>query len=215
MGEVSLANLSHVGKDTSSKVISVMIIAVSCSNLLIFKSVGIGNILINLNILLSGSCSVILIIGVLNFEPFGNMMLHPVLNEASPIPSISIVSSVYFSCSRNSLHFMYNFVLADIEKIVEFPLIQKKGVGVCAVSFNGHFIDWLVYEVITQLQLDKMGLVSDVFTHLSGSSVHFWYSKSVREMYSEPDFEMAILVASSSGMNVLLSAKTTLQKWKM
>ena len=103
---------------------------------------------------------------------------------------------------------MYNFVLAGIEKIVEFPLIQKKGVGVCAVSFNGHFIDWLVYVVITHLELDEIGLISDVVTHLSGSSVHFWYSKSVREMYSEPDLKKAILVASNSGMNVLLSANT-------
>ena len=86
-----------------------------------------GNILISLNILLSDNCSAILIVGVLNFEPFGNMMLHSVLNEASPIPLISIVSSVYFSCSRNSLHLMYNFILAGIEKIVEFPLIQKRG----------------------------------------------------------------------------------------
>ena len=83
-----------MGKDTSSKVISVTIIAVSRSNLLIFMSVGMGNILINSNILLSDSCSVILIVGVWNFEPFSNMILHRVLNEASPILSISIVSSV-------------------------------------------------------------------------------------------------------------------------
>ena len=61
---------------------------------------------------------------------------------------------------------------------------------------------------MTQLELDEIGQVSDVVAHLSGSSVHFWYSKSVREMYSEPDFEIAILVASNSGMNVLLSANT-------
>ena len=61
---------------------------------------------------------------------------------------------------------------------------------------------------MTQLELDEIGQVSDVVAHLSGSSVHFWYSKSVREMYSEPDFEIAILVASNSGMNILLSANT-------
>ena len=77
--------------------------------------------------------------------------------------------------------------------------------GFCAVSFNGHFIDWLVYVVMTQLKLDK---ISDVVTHLLGSSVHFWYSKSVRKMYSESNFEKAILVTSNSGMNVLFSAKT-------
>ena len=108
--KVSFASVSHLGKDTTSKVISGIETIFSFVSHLILTSVGMGNIIMSLNILLLDNCSEILIVGVLNFKPFGSMLLHLFLNEASPFPSISTVSSVYFSYSKNSLHLMNNLL---------------------------------------------------------------------------------------------------------
>ena len=56
----------------SSKLISGIETAVSCSSRLILTSVGMVSFLLSLNVLLSDICSAILIVGISNFEPFGN-----------------------------------------------------------------------------------------------------------------------------------------------
>ena len=55
-----------------------------------------------------------------------------------------------------------------------FPFIEKE---VWAFSFNGHFTFWLVYVLMTQLELEEIELISYIFVRVSCDCLIFLVSR--------------------------------------
>ena len=82
-----------------------------------------GKIFNSSKILTSSKFSELVAAGVENFAPFGRVILHELLNAASPIPEIFTTSSWNLGENTCPEHLTYNVVSCGTENMVLFPVM--------------------------------------------------------------------------------------------